>query len=81
VLVLSEPWYPGWSVRADGRTLPVLVIDGWMRGALLPAGTREIVFTYKSRWLATGALLSVAGLAWLVFLARPIRPSQASSSA
>jgi uncharacterized membrane protein YfhO len=62
LVVLAEAWYPGWRARADGRDVPCLPVNAWMRAAAVPAGTREVVFYYRSRLLWPGAALSVLGL-------------------
>lgn len=60
LLVLAEAWYPGWSATVDGRAAPCLPANGWMRAVPLPPGRHEVSLTFRSRWLATGGLVSFA---------------------
>lgn len=61
LLVLAEPWYPGWTVRINGgKAEPALPVNGWMRGAIVPAGSSQVEFRFGSRWLPLGLLISVS---------------------
>jgi hypothetical protein len=60
LLVLAEAWYPGWSATVDGRAAPCAPANGWMRAVPLPPGRHQVVLSFRSQWLATGALLSFA---------------------
>jgi hypothetical protein len=70
LLVLSEAWYPGWRATVDGRDVPVLPANAWMRAAVVPAGAREVVFEFRSRLLGPGALVTALGLAALALALR-----------
>jgi hypothetical protein len=64
VLVLADPWYPGWRVRIDGRRAELLRVDHALRGVRVPAGTHTVVFTYQDRRMQVGAVLALlTGLA------------------
>ncbi len=63
LLVLAEPWYPGWRVLVNGTAEDALPANGWMRAAFVPAGESVVEFRYRSRWLALGAFVSLAALA------------------
>ena len=78
LVVLDDAWAPGWSVAVDGRPARALQADVVMRGVVVPAGTHEIVWSYRVPGLRLGLLLSLAGLVALlcwggVVLARPRR--------
>ena len=80
ILVLAEAWYPGWTALVRGRPAPVFPVNGWMRGVGVPAGASEVVFEYRSRTLAAGAAVSLAGaaaVAALLLLGRRGRPAPA----
>ena len=68
LLVLAEPWYPGWQASVGGQPAACFPVNAWMRGTLVPAGTSEVVFTYRSTYLALGAVISLAGFALLLAL-------------
>jgi len=66
ILVLSEGWYPGWTVTVDGRNEKLLRADVVLRGVRVPPGSHEVVFTFAPRVLVIGAaitLLALLGLA------------------
>ncbi len=65
ILVLAEAWFPGWSAQIDGRDAEVFPVNVWMRGVVVPAGARQVVFVYRSTFLPLGGALTLAGLfAW-----------------
>jgi hypothetical protein len=67
LLVLAEPWYPGWSAAVDGAApVPCLPANAWMRAALVPAGEHEVTFRFRSTRLRAGAALSLLSLAALL---------------
>ncbi|MDX2167739.1 MAG: YfhO family protein [Deltaproteobacteria bacterium] len=68
MLVLSETFYPGWRATLDGAAVPIVRVNGVLRGVALPAGEHRVRFDYRPRALAIGAavsgttLLALAGL-------------------
>jgi hypothetical protein len=62
VLVLAEPWYPGWEATVDGRRAPCAPANAWMRAVPVPAGSHEVVLRFRSRRLRAGWALSGAAL-------------------
>ncbi len=58
VLILSDSWYPGWEASIDGQSVEVLRANAIFRAARVPAGGREVIFTYRCQPLITGALIS-----------------------
>jgi hypothetical protein len=62
VLVLAEPWYPGWEATVDGRPTACVPANAWMRAVPVPAGFHEVVLRFRSRRLGPGVALSVAAL-------------------
>jgi hypothetical protein len=73
VLVVAEVYYPGWSVRVDGKPAPLLRADYALRGVALPAGRHTVEMTYRNRAAWGGIWLSVAALAVLALLAAYLR--------
>ncbi len=65
-LVLSDIYYPGWRVTADGKPLPMLRCNYLLRGVILPAGTEEVRFDYQPWSLLIGRI--VTGLTALLLL-------------
>lgn len=70
-LVLTEAYFPGWNATIDGRSEPVLRANHLVQAVKIGAGKQLVEFTYRSRFLTLGLVLSgvvlglsVAGLAW-----------------
>lgn len=70
LLVLSEVWYPGWRVAADGERVPLWRVEGVLRGAYLDAGRHTVEFDYHpwTVWAGGGVsgLTALGLLAWAV---------------
>ena len=47
LLVLNEWFTPAWKVRVNGRKQPVLRVNEWQTGVLLPAGKNRVEFEYR----------------------------------
>jgi hypothetical protein len=47
LLVLNEWFTPAWKVRVNGEKQPVLRINQWQTGVLLPAGKNRVEFEYR----------------------------------
>jgi hypothetical protein len=65
LLVLADPWYPGWRAEVDGRGTEIHRVDHGFRGVQLPAGEHEVVFTYHDYAMQAGLLFALATLAGL----------------
>lgn len=76
LLVLAEPWFPGWSAEVNGRAAPCLPANAWMRAVPVPAGASEVVLRFRSTRLPYGAALSLLGLVLVGALL--VRTSRAS---
>jgi len=63
VLVVSEPAYPGWRLRLDGRPAPVLVTNYLFLGAVVPSGEHLVEFEYRPASFRLGLFLGLAGMA------------------
>lgn len=65
-LVLAESWYPGWTATVDGRDAPIARANINQKAVAVPAGAHRVVFTFRPRSLARGAVVSGLALACLV---------------
>lgn len=63
VLVLLDRWYPGWSVRVDGRPAELLRANGAFRAVEIPAGEADVEFVFRPRGVAIGSGLTAIGIA------------------
>lgn len=76
LLVLAQPYYPGWRAWLNGRSMPLGAWDGfWQaldpRSALPAGGDFRLDFRFEpARWLFWAALGAVSWLAWFAVLGR-----------
>jgi hypothetical protein len=47
LLILNEWFTPAWKVRVNGKKEPVLRVNEWQTGVLLPAGKNLVEFEYR----------------------------------
>lgn len=71
LLVLHDPFYPGWQVRVDGQKKPLLRVNYAFCGVELPPGQHRVEFRYRPLLLYVSATISV--IAWLSLLVFFIR--------
>ncbi len=68
LVVISDVFYPGWTLTVDGEPAEILRTNRAMRGVVLPAGTHRLVFRYEPLLLRVGMGISVVGLIGLLVL-------------
>jgi uncharacterized membrane protein YfhO len=63
VLVVLDPWFPGWSARVDGKPAPLLRADYAFMAIPVDAGRHEVTFRYFPTTLlpALACILAVLG--------------------
>ena len=66
LVVILDPFYPGWTATVDGKPAPILRADFAFQAVPVPAGTHELRLTYRNRWVSMGAAVSLGTLALLV---------------
>jgi hypothetical protein len=71
LLVLSDTPYPGWQATIDGRPTRIYRANVAQRAVLVPAGTHEVRFEFRSATIRAGFWLSVGGI--LALLAAMVR--------
>jgi hypothetical protein len=87
-LVLTDPWFPGWSCTVDGQPQPLYRANFLFRAVEVPAGPHEVSFRFAPAsfrlggWISGSAVgvLSILSLAALASRGRR-RPSRLSSAA
>jgi hypothetical protein len=62
-MVLTDPWYPGWTVAVDGRSAPIYRADYLFRAVPVPAGSHEVRFSFEPASLRRGKMITAAALA------------------
>lgn len=73
LLVVAEAWYPGWRATVNGAPAPCVAANAWMRAVPVPAGRSRVVLSFRSRYLALGAAVSLGTLALLLAAAAGVR--------
>jgi Bacterial membrane protein YfhO len=72
--VLLDEWAPGWTAATDGHPAPILLADGLFRAVPVEPGPHQVVLSYRTPGLRTGAAISLlawlAGAAWLLLARR-----------
>jgi hypothetical protein len=62
LLVLSQPFYPGWQAQVDGERRMVLRVDHLLQGVAVEAGSHRVEFDYRASPLpALTSLVVLAG--------------------
>jgi hypothetical protein len=59
LLVLSEMFYPGWSVKVNGKTEKIYKVNGLLRGIVVPEGQSRVVLRYAPVSIYAGGILTV----------------------
>jgi len=60
LLVLADTLHPGWQAFVDGRPVPILSADGFLRAVALPApGAHRVVFAYRPTSFLLGWYVSL----------------------
>ncbi len=63
LLVLADTLHPGWHATVDGRSVPLLSADGFLRAVPLPSpGAHRVVFKYRPTSFLLGCYVSL--LTW-----------------
>jgi hypothetical protein len=63
LLIFSEVNYPGWRASVNGAPVPIVEVDGLLRGVVLPGGQAHVELTLQPVSLWVGLALSIAGMA------------------
>jgi hypothetical protein len=80
VLILTDPWYPGWTCYMDGVPTRIWKANYAFRGVMVPPGTQEVVFRFEPRSYRLGRAVSlisaglVAGFLFAAFVRRSRTP-------
>ena len=63
LLVVSDPWYPGWRATVDGVPAEVLPTDVFLRGISVPKGKHVVRMRYRPSSFLVGCVVSLLALA------------------
>jgi len=64
LLILSEPYYPGWQATVNGEVVPIVQANYLLRAIPVPAGESTITLTFRPLSFTIGLVIS--GLTLLV---------------
>jgi len=67
-VILSEVFYPGWTLTINGRAATILRANRLMRGAAVESGKHTLIYEYHPRSFAVGKVVSLVGLVGLVMM-------------
>ncbi|MCR5626915.1 MAG: YfhO family protein, partial [Lachnospiraceae bacterium] len=67
-LCISVPYSEGWTAFVDGQKTEILPANIAYMGIRIPKGHHDVVLTYETPWLRTGAYLTIAGFLMLVVM-------------
>jgi hypothetical protein len=62
LLVLGEIFYPGWEATVNDRITPIVRVDGFLRGVVVPRGTSRVWLTYRPVSVRVGAVLTLVAV-------------------
>ena len=65
-LFFSDPYYPGWTARIDGKRVKIYKANYAFRTILVPPGTHEVVWTYEPILFKIGASISLLTVLFLL---------------
>jgi len=68
LLRFSVPYYPGWRATVDGKPLPIVHVDLALMGVVVPAGDRELQFSFRSDSFGIGVAITLACLVLCLLL-------------
>ncbi len=60
LLVLTDPWFPGWTAEVDGRSAEVVRADYLFRGVALSTGFHEVTMSFRPRSVIVGRTISLS---------------------
>jgi len=66
LLVISEPYYPGWTAAIDGRPASIERADYAFEAVPVPAGEHQVLLKYEPASFRIGAAISLLSLAGLL---------------
>jgi hypothetical protein len=71
IVVLSDVYYPGWTLTIDGQTAPIYRANLMMRGAAVLAGRHTLVYRFRPGSFRLGLAVSCLGLVGVGLLMVP----------
>ena len=79
LLVTSSLYFPGWSVRVDGRSTDIHEVNLALRGVVIPPGRHQVEWRYEPTWKPQAIIASLVALGVALALTLGFRPSKTSA--
>jgi hypothetical protein len=73
LLVMSELFYPGWKATVNGQSVPIVKVDGALRGVVVPNGDSRVLLHYAPGSFYGGLALTAAAFVGGGFLGFRLR--------
>jgi hypothetical protein len=73
VLLVANPFFPGWRASVDGRRVNLAAPAGYPIAVALPAGRHEVELAYRPASFRIGLALALASAAAVLLLSRKSR--------
>ena len=76
MVVVGNTYFPGWTVRVDGKPTRMYEVDRALEGFVVPGGKHKVEVTYRPTSVFMGAAISISaliGLGILGFATRAVR--------
>lgn len=67
-VVFAEPWYPGWQVKIDGHSVPILRANYAFSAVFLTSGEHRLERYYRPDSLFVGITISIGSSLLLAFV-------------
>jgi hypothetical protein len=77
VVVVLDPWFPGWSASVDGEAAAILRANYAFQAVAVSRGRHRIVLSYENRPFVLGCALAAVGATALLALALIARAGRA----
>ncbi len=68
ILILSDPYYPGWKAYVDEKQTKIYRSNYAFRGIVIPDGKHAVVFRYEPDSFRNGLIIAFGGVIGIVIL-------------
>ncbi len=58
MVIVTDSFFPGWHATVDGKSTPILEVDGGVRGIVVEKGAHQIDMRYRPWTVFLGGALT-----------------------
>jgi hypothetical protein len=70
--VVADSWFPGWIATVDGRTEPIHIVNGLLRGLFVRGAGRHVIrMDFHPNSVRYGLIGTIAGLVLVAAITIP----------